>query len=102
MTQEANKWQALVDELRAEAVNVDAVNEKLAWYGLDVSDRIEALMAEMCDVALMGCANPNVPEVGVTDEPCETHATIGSLSPLLTHTCASFIVWGKFTKKETG
>lgn len=102
MTQEANKWQALVDELRAGAMNVDAVNEsagqrvhrlpahiKLAWYGRNVADRIEALMAEMCDVALMGCANPNVPEVGVTDEPCETHATM--------QTFEEGIVWGKFT-----
>jgi hypothetical protein len=108
MTQEANKWQALVDELRAGAVNVDAVNEKLAWYGRNVADRIEALMAEICDVALMGCANPNVPEVGVTDEPCETHATIGSVSPLQTFYALwerideEGIVWGKFTKKETG
>jgi hypothetical protein len=46
-------------------------------------------MAEMCDVALMGCANPNVPEVGVTDEPCETHATM--------QTFEEGIVWGKFT-----
>jgi len=95
MTQEANKWQALVGELRTENGEIGqqdgATFDSGYAYGLHkTADRIEALMAEICDVALEGCE----PEDFERLEPCLKHATMDSFE--------EGFRWGRFTKKETG
>jgi hypothetical protein len=85
MTKEDNKWQALVDELRAEGGN--AGMQQAFEYA---ANRIEALMAEMCDVALEGCVDYEA--YAAIGEPCDTHGTLDTSDGKNWK-----MQWGKFT-----
>ena len=92
MTQD-NKWQALATEMRVQGDGFNTNSNEGIFARTaydDAADRIEALMAEMCDVALEGCVDYEA--YAAIDEPCDTHGTLDTSDGKNWK-----MQWGKFT-----
>ena len=91
-TQHTGPLASLVAKLRYKADEASLFDPGIGDGIKIAADRIEKLIAEMCDVALERCVNGNAPEIGVNNEPCEVHSTFDKFR--------TPVRWGTFTQQE--